>query len=222
MLKSLDLKGKVVTADAMHCQKETSRLVKEGKGDYIWGLKGNQETFHNEVKLYLDDCILSQNLEIESATTKEKNGGRIETRTCYKSPSIDWFENRGDWVGLSCAFAIDRTFETALSKSYERSYYISSLDAPAEKLLALTREHWKVESMHWQLDVTFSEDDSRILSTNGLKTLNAFRKLALAMHKLYISSLKTKTKPSIKKNMFKSLLSSKTFLKVICAPFTNP
>ena len=60
MLKYIDVNGKVVTADAMHCQKETVKLIIEGGGDYILGLKGNQETFHNEVSLFLDDCISSE------------------------------------------------------------------------------------------------------------------------------------------------------------------
>jgi predicted transposase YbfD/YdcC len=213
MLKYIDVSGKVVTADAMHCQKETARLITEGNGHYILGLKANQETFYDEVSLYVDDCISSG--KIETATTKEKNGGRIETRICYKPPSIDWFEERRKWAGLNCAFAIDRITETPAGKTFERSYYITSLDVPCEKLLRLTREHWKIESMHYQLDVTFSEDDCRILSSNGQKTFNIFRKLALAFHKYFISSLNKKTYPSIKNHMFQTLLSTSILLSVL-------
>jgi predicted transposase YbfD/YdcC len=219
MLKYIDLKGKVITADAMHCQKETAALIKGGGGDYIFGLKGNQEIMHDETKLYIDDCISSKDIIVETAQTKEKNGGRIETRICYKSPSMDWFENHADWAGLSCAFAVDRIFETTSGKSFERSYYISSLDTAPDELLRLTREHWKIESMHYQLDVTFSEDDCRILSSNGQKTFTIFRKLALAFHKNYIAQLKTKTKPSVKNNMFQALLSKDVLAKVFHAGF---
>jgi len=219
MLKYIDIKGRVVTADAMHCQKDTVALIREGGGDYILGLKGNQATFHDEVALYLDDCILSENTEVETAKTTEKNGGRIETRVCYKSPSLEWFENRSEWAGLSCAFAIDRTFKTPTGTSKERSYYISSLDASSFELLNLTREHWKIEAMHHQLDVAFSEDDCRILSSNGQKSFNIFRKLALAFHKNFIASIAVKTKPSIKNNMFQALLSSELLFNIIGAKF---
>jgi predicted transposase YbfD/YdcC len=219
MLKYIDIKGRVVTADAMHCQKDTAALIHEGGGDYILGLKSNQATFHDEVALYLDDCILSKEIEIETAKTLEKNGGRIETRICYKSPSLDWYEDHSDWAGLTCAFAIDRIFETPTGTSRERSYYISSLNSPASELLRLTREHWKIEAMHHQLDVTFTEDDCRILSSNGQKTFNIFRKLALAFHKNFIASIAAKTKPSVKNNMFQALLSCELLVKVLRIDF---
>jgi len=221
MLKYIDVSGKVVTADAMHCQKETVRLIIEGGGDYILGLKGNQETFHNEVSLYLDDCISSEKIEVETDKTKEKNGGRIETRICYKSPSLDWFEDRSKWTGLNCAFAIDRITETKTGKSSERSYYIASLDTSCAEFLRLTREHWKIEAMHYQLDATFSEDDCRILSPNGQKTFNIFRKLALAFHKAFISSLSKKNKPSVKNNMLQTLLSTTVLLTVLSVSLKN-
>jgi len=220
MLKYIDLQGKVITADAMHCQKDTTALIIEGGGDYILGLKGNQGILHDEVKLYIDDCIASESIAVETAQTKEKNGGRIETRICHKAPSIDWYENRGEWAGLSGAFALDRIFKTPSGTSSERSYYITSLNTPPSELLRLTREHWKIESMHNQLDVTFSEDDCRVLSSNGQKTFNIFRKLALAFHVNYISDLKLKTKPSVRNNMFQALLSNNILKNVLLAAFT--
>jgi predicted transposase YbfD/YdcC len=221
MLRYVDVQGKVVTADAMHCQKDTAELIVTGGGDYILGLKGNQPTLHDEVSLYLGDCISSKNIEMETGRTNEKNGGRFETRICYKSPSMEWFENRDDWAGLSCTFAIDRITETPKGISSERSYYISSLDVPPAELLRLTREHWKIESMHHQLDVTFSEDDCKILSSNGQKTFNIFRKLALALHKAYICTLPMKTKPSVKNNMFQALLSCSILLGVLRVSFID-
>jgi len=202
MLPYLDLEGKVVTADAMHCQRETSRLVREQGGDYIWGLKANQAALHDDVSLYMDDRIADSHIEMDTHTTVEKNAGRMERRTCYKTPTLDWLPVRSDWAGLSCAFAIDRTTQTLAGTQVERSYYISSLDAPASELLRMTREHWKIEALHWQLDVTFSEDACRVLSANGQKTLNIFRKLALALHKNYINAtVATKTKPSVRSHI---------------------
>jgi predicted transposase YbfD/YdcC len=134
---------------------------------------------------------------------------------------MDWYENHSDWAGLNCAFAIDRIFETPTGTSNERSYYISSLDLPPSDLLRLTREHWKVEAMHYQLDVSFSEDDCRILSSNGQKTFNIFRKMALAFHKNYIASIAAKTKPSVKNNMFQALLSCELLTKILGVAFIS-
>jgi len=221
MLKYIDVSGKVVTADAMHCQKETTKLIIESNGDYILGLKANQETFYNEVSLYLDDCISSENIKVESDTTKEKNSGRIETRKCYKSPSPDWFEDCDKRAGLNHTFAIDRITETPKGKSSERSYYITGLDVSCKELLRLTREHRKIEAMHYQLDVTFSEDDCRILSPNGQKSFNIFRKLAPVFHKAFISSLNKKTMPSVKNHMIQALLSTQILLCVLGVSLKN-
>ena len=73
--------------------------------------------------------------------------------------------------------------ETGQKHTHEIEYYISSLDVSAERLMEIAREHWKIESMHWMLDVTFFEDQCRFSSENAQKTLNAMRKCALAVHK---------------------------------------
>ena len=221
MLKHISVKNKIITADAMHCQKATAAQAIKGEGGYIFGLKGNQEILNDETRLYLDGRIASDAVAVETAQTKEKNGGRIETRTCYKTPSMEWLEDRGKWAGLSCSFAIDRVVETPAGASAERSCYITSLTASAEELLRLTREHWGVESMRYQLDVTFSEDGCRIISSNGQYSFNIFRKLALAFHKKYIGKLTAKTKPSVKNNMFQALLSTDLLVKILDVAFVS-
>ena len=97
--------------------------------------------------------------------------------------------------------------------SKETSYYISSKNVSAEKLLNIAREHWKIESLHWLLDVVFNEDESKYASENAHITLNAMRKLALLKHKSYLSD--KKKKPSLKGNMFKALLNEKLLLEII-------
>ena len=215
LLDMIDIKGKIITADAMHCQKDTVEKIIEQGGDYVIGLKGNQEILFEEVKSYIEDCIEDKNIFVETAQTTEKNKDRIEQRTCYKAPTLEWYEDKNEWVGLSTAFAIRRKTITKQGISEETGYYIASQDFSAEKLLDIVREHWKIESMHWLLDVVFSEDDCRILNSNGQKTLNIFRKSAVAFHKNHISGLKQKTKPSLKNNMLRSLISNNHLLDVI-------
>ena len=215
LLDMLDIKGKIITADAMHCQKDTAEKIIELGGEYVIGLKGNQGILFEEVKSYIEDCIDDKNIPVETAQTIEKNKDRIEQRICHKAPSLDWLECKNEWAGLEMAFSVRRKITTKHGVSDETSYYIASKNYPADKLLNIVREHWKIESMHWILDAVFSEDDCRILSSNGQKTLNILRKSAIAFHKSHISGLKQKTKPSLKNNMLKSLMSSEHLLKVI-------
>ena len=135
LLKMIDVSGKIVTADAMHCQTETVAAIIDAGGDYVLGLKGNQETFFNEVSTYIEDCIGDKTVEVERAQTIEKNRNRIETRTCYKAPCLDWFEGKGDWKRLTTAFAVHRKTTTKDATTEEMSYYISSRDESPEKFL---------------------------------------------------------------------------------------
>lgn len=211
MLSWLDVSGKTVTADAMHCQKETCERITVKGGDYVFGLKGNQKNLHDDVALFINDQINAP--EIEKFTTAEKNGGRFEKRVCMKVCGIDWLERGKEWAGLKTVFAVNRITETPSGTAEEMSYYISSLDASAERLLQISREHWKIESMHWMLDVVFSEDECMLLSENGHKTLNIFRKLALLIHKQYMA--KQPKKRSVKSNILACLIDDSLLSEVL-------
>ena len=210
MLTYLDVKGKTVTADAMHCQRETCRRIIQRKGDYLFGLKENQPSLLEDVRLFFEDQ--SNQNEWECSQTVEKNAGRIEKRICRKIIDISWLKEH-KWPGLQSVFSIERIVEARGRHSRETSYYISSRDACAKQLMALAREHWKIESMHWILDVTFSEDDCRFLSENAHKTMNALRKFALAVHKNFLADHHKKA--SIKASMLSALLDSNLLLKLL-------
>jgi predicted transposase YbfD/YdcC len=202
MLDSLDIKDKTVTADALHCQKETCQKIVSKGGNYVFGLKGNQCGLLSDVELYFTDPINTD--EFSTFQTIEKNGGRIEKRVCRASDRILWLQDLPLWAGLTTIFAITRTTTTKGITTVETGYYITSLACDPKNLLEAARAHWRIESMHWMLDVIWNEDDTAILSENGLKTLNSFRKLALLGHKNYVSSLpKNKT---IKANVLAALM----------------
>ncbi len=211
MLGYLDIEGKVITADAMHCQKETCRKIIEKKGHYVLGLKNNQPTFYRAIELYFADAELRKAMDYHK--TVEKNRGRIESRTCWKLAELTWLEGREEWEGLANVFAIERVVKEGEKESKEISYYITSLEERAERLMEIAREHWKIESMHWMLDVTFNEDGSQIRSENGQKTLNAMRKLAIAVHKNYLKDTGKKT--SIKGSMLSCLMSPSSLCKIL-------
>lgn len=216
LLELFNLAGKVVTADAMHCNRETAEKIIRCGGDYVLALKGNQQVTHEEIANYLQDCMADPKVEVETAQTTEKNRNRIEIRKCHKAPTLDWFESKEEWAGLKSAYAIERTVTQNGKTSFETAYFISSLDAPAARILELVRNHWKIESMHWMLDVDFGEDDCRLLNPNAHQIMNIMRKNAIALHRNHIAAMPQKTKPSVKKHMLRSLLSEQLLLDVLC------
>lgn len=213
MLEYLNVTKKVVTADAMHCQRETCAKITERGGDYVLGLKENQKSLHDDVELYFADA--SSNDELEQFVMVEKNGGRVEKRVCKKIKSAKWLQERHEWPGLVTAFCIERTVSTKKKTTKETSYYITSTDESAEKLLCIVREHWMIESMHWMLDAVFSEDESRFSSDNAHLCMNAFRKVALGLQKNYIATVKKKC--SVKRHLIDCLLNEQLLLKVIAS-----
>ena len=211
MLEYIDIKGKTVTADAMHCQKETCRKIKEKGGDYVLGLKKNQRMLYEDVKLYMEESTNEK--EMETYTAINKNNGRTEKRTCRKTENTGWISGKNEWEGLCSIFSVEREVVTKNGKSEETSYYITSLCTSAEKLLETSRDPWKIESMHWILDVVFSEDSSAVLSENSLKSLNILRKFALMAHKKYV--LSQPKKKAYKTSMFDCLLNDNRLLEVL-------
>lgn len=211
MLTYLDVENKTITADAMHCQRETCQKIIQHKGDYLFSLKENQPSLFSDVRLFFESKINQE--EWETKQTVEKNAGRIEKRICCKAKDISWLAEH-KWPGLCTVFSIERITDVRGVCSREISYYISSRDDSAEHLMELAREHWKIESMHWILDVTFSEDDCRFLSENAHKTLNALRKFALAVHKNYLASLHKKN-TSLKTNMLSTLLNQNLLIELL-------
>ena len=182
----------------------------ERKGDYLFGLKENQPSLLEDVQLFFEDQ--SNQNEWESSKTVEKNAGRIEKRICRKNKDISWLKEHS-WPGLQSVFSIERIVETRGHCSQETSYYISSRDVFAKQLMMLAREHWKIESMHWILDVTFSEDSCHFLTENAHKSMNILRKFALAVHKNFLAAHNKKS--SIKANMLSALLDPNLLLAIL-------
>ena len=182
------LKGAIVTADAMGCQREIARTI-TGVGAYwLLALKGNQETMFNEVRMFMDDLSKATAKELEESRTLtryhtvEKGHGRIEERTCWVSSDTDWFQDRKNWPGLCRFVMVDSKRTEKGVTSEERRYYISSFQGDAESLGRYVRKHWGIENrLHWVLDVVFGEDYSRGRTGNLAENLTALRHLALAL-----------------------------------------
>ena len=215
LIDMLDVKGMIITADAMHCQKETAEKIVNNGGDYVLQLKANQKSFYEDVYAMFDDKYMDEtdkNCEYEIYKTEEKSHGRIERRTCYVLNEIAFFTDYlANWKGLKKIFAVVREVEKDNKITKEISCYLSSKNTTAENLLSYTRKHWEIESMHHILDVTYDEDRCKLLSQRGQENLNIFRKMGISMHKNYLKN----KKQTVKSNMFNCLLNDNLLLEVI-------
>ena len=215
LIEMLDVEGKIITADAMHCQKETAEKIIDNKGDYVLQLKANQKNFYEDVYAMFDEKYMDEtdtNCEYEVFCTVEKSHGRIEKRTCYVLNKIEFFTDYlAEWKGLKKIFAVKREVERSGEKTSEISCYLSSKNTTAENLLSYTRKHWQIESMHHILDVSYDEDKCRLYSQRAQENLNIFRKMGISIHKNYLKE----KKQTVKSNMFNCLLNDNLLLEVI-------
>lgn len=185
MLDWLDVKGHIVTIDAMGCQYEIANQIIKKDGDYIFSLKGNQGTLVEDVRLYFeDDTLYLEDTKLKktsSHTDYDKGHGRLETRECRVANNIDWLSKRHDnWQTIKSIIEIKSTREIKGQATKESRYYISSLDTPADKILHSIRSHWAIEnSLHWVLDMSFNEDYSRIRKENSPHIMAIFRHIVL-------------------------------------------
>jgi len=180
LLRSLELAGCIVTADALHCQKNIAREIIEADADFVLALKGNQGTAHVEVKSFLDDALERKDPSLVFLETVEKSHGRLETRRYWQTEKIGWFADRGEWEGLRSVGVVEARREIKGQLSVERRYYLSSLPAEAAKFARAVRGHWGVENqLHWVLDVVFGEDQSRARTGNAAENLAATRRMAV-------------------------------------------
>jgi len=177
LLKLLDLKDAVVTIDAMGAQRDICELIIEKEGNYIIGLKENQPSLYEDV---LDHFKMLDGISYVSFSHCDKGHGRFEKRTCYAIDDLAWLQKEHNWPGLKSIVAVKSYVEQKKKKTEFIRYYISSLPADAERLLALIRQHWSVEDqLHWVLDCSWNEDGSCIRMENAAVNMSTGRKIAL-------------------------------------------
>jgi predicted transposase YbfD/YdcC len=214
LIELLDIRGCVVVADALHCQKETAKAIIKGGGDYLLNVKSNQETLRQDIEDYVLDDELRQSMNKDS--TLEKNRGRIERRTAYTTTDIEWLADKKKWESLACIGAINRQVTGKKGSSDEWHYFISSRPLTAEELLKYARNEWSVETMHWLLDVHYSEDFCRIEDADAQQNLNVARKAALNNIRDYKNN--TGCKHPISKIMLHCLIDCNFILEVLGVP----
>lgn len=189
------LKGAMVTTDAMGCQVEIAAKIIEHGADFLLALKGNQMTLETDVEDYFRTAPAG---ELATKTTLEKNKGRIETRIYTASANVDWIWGSKNYPGQprfqnirSIVKVVNRT-EYKNKCTFDTRLYISSAPLDIERLSGCIRGHWGVESMHWLLDVEFKDDLSRYRKGFGAKNMAIIRRFALNLVRA------DKTKGSVK------------------------
>jgi predicted transposase YbfD/YdcC len=179
LLEMLDLKGAIVSIDAMGTQTEiASRLIDKG-ADYVLALKGNQTSLHEDAALFFADPALAADCAREAHT--DAGHGRIEERTC-RAADAGWLAVRHpQWKGLHSLAAVTarRIDKKSGAESLETRLYISSLTPDPKAILASTRAHWGIENtLHWTMDVTFDEDRCRTRKADSPLNLAVIRHAA--------------------------------------------
>ncbi len=178
LLAMLTLKGTIVTADALNCQRAIASQIVEQGGNYALALKRNQETLHDDVVMLFND----PDCEIVTAPPEVDAGhGRIETRTASVSCDIKMLCDMHRWPGLRAIGRVERIRECSDGKtSKETAYYLLSDVLTPERLNTVVRSHWGVEnSLHWRLDVVMNEDQSRTRLGHGPRNMAVLRHMAL-------------------------------------------
>lgn len=224
LLPLLEIGGRIITADAMHCQRKTCEAIIKGGGDYVFQVKKNQAELYEVIQGVMDKDIAEDPEALETAESYNQCHGRKEHRICYLE-RVDWLDGKETWAGLNLFIAVDRIVEEKGDLRTERSYYISSLLGTAHHILQIVREHWKIESMHWMLDVTFHEDACRVQDAVLQMNLNLLRKMALALHKNYLAALEAsgamkKEMRSLKQNMKRCNMNHRVLEAVILQDIT--
>ncbi len=186
LLDLLEVAGAVVTIDAMGCQTEIAEKILERKADYVLAVKGNQPTLHEGIVEFFLDQMEDDfaRVKVSRHETKEKGHGRVEHRTYYVCDVPDDLPDAGRWAGLKrIGVAISDTVRGGKSCDEVR-YYILSKRLSARSFGAAVRGHWAIEnSLHWQLDMSFGEDRSRIRKGHADANFAVVRRMALSLLK---------------------------------------
>jgi predicted transposase YbfD/YdcC len=184
LLRLVDIKGAIITIDAMGTQKAIAAQIIEGEADYLLALKGNQETLHQAVIGYIDEQLEGDLAEAQEHVTTEKGHGREETRTYLQLPAPEGLPGFMRWKGLKSIGLATSCCLRDGKETVEVRYYISSLEVDVKQFARAVRGHWSIENgCHWVLDMTFREDESRIREPHLRQNFAWLNRFALSLLK---------------------------------------
>ena len=193
LLELRELAGCIVTLDAMGCQREIAAQIVAQGGDYVLGLKGNQSTMQEAVEDYFDVAasVDFEGVEHDFIEELDKDHGRLEVRRYWITEDLRTLPNTEQWKGLRSIGMVERTCMTGDTESTERRFFLNSISTDARRFAHAVRGHWGVENrLHWRLDVTFSEDASRIRKGNAPVIMTSIRHLCVNLFERESSRLR--------------------------------
>jgi predicted transposase YbfD/YdcC len=182
LLAILNIKGTVVTIDAAGCHKIVVEQICSQGGDYVIALKGNQGDLHAEGHNFFKQAqdVTPEEAGCDYWRSEERTRGRSEIREVWATEKLDWLPQYQIWKKLRSLICVKVQKKSQERNSCEIRYFISSLPANAERLAKEVRNHWSIENkLHWQLDVNFREDLSRVRKGNGAENLSIVRRSTL-------------------------------------------
>lgn len=188
LLQMLELSGCLVTIDAMGCQTQIAHDIVAAKADYVLAVKGNQPTLHDGIQMFFERAIVHSfeklKIKVSRHETHERGHGREETRMYCVCEAPSDLPDRARWTKLT---AIGMTFNQTIrhgKQAVEVRYYILSKKLTARRFAEAVRRHWSIENqLHWQLDVTFQEDQSRLREGHAATNFSLVRRAALSLLK---------------------------------------
>ncbi|WP_406696060.1 ISAs1 family transposase [Singulisphaera sp. Ch08] len=186
LLRLVDIKGAIITIDAMGTQKAIASQIVEGEADYVLALKGNQETLHQAVMGAINKEWENDFADVKASRlqTSETAHGRAETRTYIQMAVPESLPGLKPWKGLKSIGVVVSDCVRNGKKTSEVRYYISSLNVDAKRFAHAVRSHWGIESAcHWSLDVTYREDESRIREKHLRENFAWLNRLTLSLLK---------------------------------------
>jgi predicted transposase YbfD/YdcC len=184
LLALLDLKDKIVTIDAMGCQKEIATTIVDQGGDYVLAVKDNQPTLHAEIQAAFGTALENDAAACRSYTTQATKHGRQEQRTVCVLPARRLLSQGAVWTGLLSLVMVLRVVTCPLTgqETCAARYFISSLRPSARRLARAIRSHWDIENgLHWVLDVVFREDAQRVYDRTAAQNYAFLNRLALSL-----------------------------------------
>lgn len=206
LLDMVDVEGAVVTIDAMGTQTKIAEKIIKKKADYCLALKGNHSDLHDDVRLYFENQAVK-----DKVITREKDHGRIEKREYFLETDIDWLGQKSEWEGISAIGAVRSSVIEKGENRTETRYFITSL-TEVNRFADAARKHWSIENqLHWQLDVTFGEDNAKMRKDNSPLNWNVMRKTALPL----IRNADVGKKQSVKRKMFMAALDISVLEKIL-------
>jgi predicted transposase YbfD/YdcC len=186
LLDLLDLSGALVTIDAMGCQKEIAEKVVDGGGDYVLAVKGNQAHLLEDIQATVEQALEGKlpASAVAEYTTREEGHGRHEERSYVVVHHVEGLRDQQEWPGVTTVGVCYNERTVGGVVSFEAHYFIGSRRMGARRYARVLRQHWGIENnLHWQLDISFGEDNSRIQDRCGAENFGLLRKLALGLLK---------------------------------------